>query len=377
MSETNIELEEQKKIDIEFLLRLYFHFYKLDIIIKSSLNMGKIWDCYFINKNIIEKYKNFYEYNQLEDLINTPEIKDLINKNQDESKYIYEKEINIIIKKLISMISKEYKEKIQNKSNEEFIKEINNRKLYSLNSHVYENPKVTNINNCVIVRKEIVKLLMKNKNKNIIDKLNDSQFSYLILDNKSICIYGNTINLGILKENYIFQSEIIMRCQDEDAMNSILNDLNKHSFNYFLDKINIIENNIGKYKDTNNQLIILEEKYITKKEPKDDTNKNNKVNIFKNYNTHEILKEKPKRHMSIDKAASKEKYFKLLIYIMIDLHKIKKKSENSLNNNKYNEKFLPVKSEFLNNFLEKNNLLQIFQDENLNSIINNSEFNYK
>ena len=79
--------------------------------------------------------------------------------------------------------------------------------------------------------------------------------------------------------------------------------------------------------------------------------------------------------MSIDKAASKEKYFKLLIYIMIDLHKIKKKSENSLNNNKYNEKFLPVKSEFLNNFLEKNNLLQIFQDENLNSIINNSDIN--
>ena len=60
---------------------------------------------------------------------------------------------------------------------------------------------------------------------------------------------------------------------------------------------------------------------------------------------------------------------------MIDLHKIKKKSENSLNNNKYNEKFLPVKSEFLNNFLEKNNLLQIFQDENLNSIINNSDIN--
>ena len=79
MSKPGIELEEQKKIDIEFLLRLYFHFYKLDIIIKGSLNMGKIWDCYFINKNIIEKYKNFYEYNQLEDLINTPEIKLIID----------------------------------------------------------------------------------------------------------------------------------------------------------------------------------------------------------------------------------------------------------------------------------------------------------
>ena len=44
MSETSIELEEQKKIDIEFLLRLYFHFYKLDIIIKGSLNMKKIFD---------------------------------------------------------------------------------------------------------------------------------------------------------------------------------------------------------------------------------------------------------------------------------------------------------------------------------------------
>ena len=372
MSENNIELEEQKKIDIEFLLRLYFHFYKLDIIIKGSLNMGKIWDCYFINKNIIEKYKNFYEYNQLEDLINTPEIKDLINKNQDESKYIYEKEINIIIKKIISMLSKEYKEKIQNKNNEEFIKEINNPKLYSLNTHVYENPKVININNCVIVRKEIVKLLKENKNKNIIDQINGSQFSYLINNNKSICIYGKTINLGILKESYIFQSEIIIRFQDQDAYDSIINDLEELSFDYFLNNINIIENNIGKYKNTNNKLIILEEKYLTKKNPQNNINKDN---IIKNFNTQGIFHKKQKRPLPIDKTFSKQKNIKLLIYIMIDLSKIKKKSEISLNNNKSNEKYFPVKSEFFNNFLEKNNLLRIFQDENLNSIINNSDIN--
>ena len=372
MSETDIELEEQKKIDIEFLLRLYFHFYKLDIIIKGSLNMKKTFDCYFINKNIIEKYKNFYEYNQLEDLLNTPEIKDLINKNQDESKYIHEEKINIIIKKITSMLSKEYKEKIQNKNNEEFIKEINNPKLYSLNTHVYENPKVININNCVIVRKEIVKLLKENKNKNIIDRINGSQFSYLINNNKSICIYGKTINLGILKESYIFQSEIIIRCQDQDAYDSIINDLKENSFNYFLNNINIIENNIGKYKNTNNKLIILEEKYLTKKNPQNNINKDN---IIKNFNTQGIFQKKQKRPLSIDKTASKQKNLKLLIYIMIDLSKIKKKSENSLNNNKSNEKYFPVKSEFLNNFLEKNNLLQIFQDENLNSIINNSDIN--
>ena len=179
-----------------------------------------------INKNIIEKYKNFYEYNQLEDLLNTPEIKDLINENQDESKYIHEEKINIIIKKITSMLSKEYKEKIQNKNNEEFIKEINNPELYSLNTHVYENPKVININNCVIFRKEIVKLLKENKNKNKIDRINGSQFSYLINNNKSICIYGKTINLGILKESYIFQSEIIIRCQDQDAYDSIITIIN-------------------------------------------------------------------------------------------------------------------------------------------------------
>ena len=300
MSETSIELEEQKTIDIEFLLRLYFHFYKLDIIIKGSLDMGKIWDCYFINKNIIEKYKNFYEYNELEDLINTPEIKDLINKYQDKSKYIYETEINIIIKKIISMLSKEYKEKIKNKNNEEFIKEINNPKLYSLNTHSYENPKVININNCVIARKEIVKLLMENKNENIIDRINGSKISYLIKDNKSICIYGKTINLGILKESYIFQSEIIIRCQDRDEYDSIINDLKEHSFNYFLNNINITENNIGKYKNTNNQLIILEEKYLTKKNPQNNItkdnkdNKNTKDNIIKNFNTQNIFQKNQK-----------------------------------------------------------------------------------
>ena len=60
---------------------------------------------------------------------------------------------------------------------------------------------------------------------------------------------------------------------------------------------------------------------------------------------------------------------------MIDLYKIKKKVENSLNNKKYNEKYIPINFQFLDNYLNKNNLLLIYQNVKLNSIINNSNEN--
>ena len=42
---------------------------------------------------------------------------------------------------------------------------------------------------------------------------------------------------------------------------------------------------------------------------------------------------------------------------MIDLYKIKKKVENSLNNKKYNEKYIPINFQFLDNYLNKNNII--------------------
>ena len=144
-------------------------------IINNGINMGKTLDSFFINKNLIEKYKSFYEYNQLENLLNTTQIKAIINKYSDESNYIYETKISKMIKEIIPMLSDEYKKIIQNKDNKDFINEINNPNLYSKNIHRYDNPKVVNIIDCIIIREEIGELLMKDKNKKIIDILNGSK----------------------------------------------------------------------------------------------------------------------------------------------------------------------------------------------------------
>ena len=69
------------------------------------------------------------------------------------------------------------------------------------------------------------------------------------------------------------------------------------------------------------------------------------------------------------------KNVKLLIYIMIDIHRIKCKIENSTNNKNTQKQYFPVNFEFFEQYLKKNNLLIIYQDQNLNTSIKNSDFN--
>ena len=80
-----------------------------------------------------------------------------------------------------------------------------------------------------------------------------------------------------------------------------------------------------------------------------------------------------KRPMSSDRFKTKEGLkIKTLIYIMIDLFKIKEKINNSINNKNNNEILIPVDFGFFENFLLKNNLLNLYQNKNLNSMINKS-----
>ena len=363
--EIYIQLDQQNKTNTEFLLRLFFHLYKMNIIIKNSFKMDNFVEGFFVNNNLIEKYKNFYDFNHLENLLKTPKIQTIINNNKIKnlSGYISESSINKIIPEIIDLLSEEYKNIIQKKNNNEFIKEINNPENYSLNIQNYNNPNVFNIINCILLREEVFHSLIKDKNEMVIERLNNSKNKFIIIKRKCICVYNHIINIGILNENSIFKSEILIKYNDEETLNLIINDLKENSFDDFVNKINIINNNIGKYKDMDNRLIILEEKYITRNNSQSQSNNNN---INKNYNTHNEIDLKIKSPMSIGKVAKKEegKNIKFIVYVMIDLFKVKKNVENSLNNKNYNEKYIPI-----------NNLLGIYQDENLNSMIKNSDIN--
>ena len=292
-------------------------------------------------------------------------------------KYISKENEKKMLEEILSLLPMDYINMIRNKDNKFFINEINNPKLYDLKTQCYETPNSLNFIDCIIIRKTIMELLKKNKNKQIIDKLISTNIKYCIIKNKIICAYKEFIYIGILNEKNIFHSEIIIKYNDLATYNLIINDLKNNSFDYFVNNINITNNNKGKYKDANNELIILDEKYLIKQ------NIPNMPNIPKqpikpsNYNTHNPSDNTKKRPMSSNKYSKNvvNKNIKILLYIMIDMNKIKKKVENSLKINKYKEKYYPVNSEILEQYLKNNNFLRIYQNQKLNSIINNCDAN--
>ena len=230
-SEKNINLQEPIKTDIEFLLGLYFHFYNMNIIFKNSLesNSGLIFT--FIKRDLIEKYKNYYENNYLENFLNSERIQQIINnKKSEDIKYIYKKNVDDIIKEIISLLPEEYKNLIQKKNINEFIKEINNIEYYNPKTLNYKSPDVINFIDCFLIREEIIDLLIKNKNEQIKNKLNNLCFKYSIIKDKSICAYKETIYIGKLNEQNIFQSEIIIKYNDQESYDEIINDLKNNSF---------------------------------------------------------------------------------------------------------------------------------------------------
>ena len=56
----NEEINEQKKNDIEFLIRLHFHFYKMNILINSTNISSKFIKAFFINDKLIEKFTKIF-----------------------------------------------------------------------------------------------------------------------------------------------------------------------------------------------------------------------------------------------------------------------------------------------------------------------------
>ena len=366
------DLKEEIKTDIEFLLRLYFHLYNLNIIFKNdSLRMISKQICIFIKRDLIEKYKNFYENNYLENFLNSERIQKIINNNNKTNfGYIHQEKINNIILEIMPLLPEEYKCLIQKKNINEFINEVNKDEYYNITTFKYQNPNVINIIDCFLVRIELVNLLMKYKNVQIKNKLNKLKFQHHIIKDKSICVYKDTINIGKLDEKFIFHSEIIIKYNDLESFNEILNDLRNNTFNDFMNNINITEKNIGKYKNSNNQLIILEEQNITQ-------NNNKKPINLGNFITHNPQNKKMNRPIMTNKLPQKENKsnIKLLIYIMLDFYKLKNKIENSNKNGNAQSKFYPINIEFFEQFLKKNNLLTIYQEQNLNKIISNSDFN--
>ena len=119
-TERNIQLQENVIIDIEFLLRIYFQFYNLNNIIKNSIKTKTEHTFFFIKRDLIEKYRVFYENNYLENFLNSERIQQIIN-NKRNNKYLHKENVNDLIKEIIPLLPEEYKCLIQKKNINEFI----------------------------------------------------------------------------------------------------------------------------------------------------------------------------------------------------------------------------------------------------------------
>ena len=83
----------------------------------------------------------------------------------------------------------------------------------------------------------------------------------MIANNKIILSYEFNINIGILDNNYIYIPEIIMLCTGEENLKETIDAIKNSSIENIINKTNIMENNIGKYKGTN-IILFLNENYI-------------------------------------------------------------------------------------------------------------------
>ena len=124
--------------------------------------------------------------------------------------------------------------------------------------------------NSTIIKKNLIIYLGNDSHINDIFK--HSKISYVIANKKVIILNGFIINIGIFDSNNIFNSEILIRCTGEQTLNSTLNELKANNNENLLSQVNILKNNIGKYKG-NNTVVFINENYIPKTQIDENKNK--------------------------------------------------------------------------------------------------------
>ena len=116
--------------------------------------------------------------------------------------------------------------------------------------------------NCTILDKDSLKILFQDNY--FKDKTEVEKIFYFIINKKIILTYGFVINIGILTNNNIFESEILILCSSKENFNSTINDIIIFSIEKFSNQVNIEQKNIGKYKG-NNIVVFINSNYIPKK----------------------------------------------------------------------------------------------------------------
>ena len=210
-------LNIQSKNNIKFLLRLYFYYKSFkEKFNNPNICMQNPETGYIINKDLIEKYKEYYNYNELKNIFDYSKTSD--SNSIEELENLLENLPNIYIKEII--------EKDDNPSTKDKFCNY----IQKINLNLYHD-------NCVVLNEKLINILY-NYNENIQRNRNKLKIQYFIHDKKLIIIYNNNINIGIIDDNCIFKLEKRIHFDTNEELNHILNKIKKKEFDIFKDILN-------------------------------------------------------------------------------------------------------------------------------------------
>ena len=363
------------KEHLEILIRLFLFQNEVDKKIKNQnfdLNKQNKETVYLINNDWLEKFKSFFEYQDLEYFLKEKSNIDKINSDSDK----------VIFQQIINGLSMEYFNKIiqkQIEKHEEIDKTIEN--IYQENSIIKIGENICDMKflcNFQFVNHKIIKSLMALHNEYIIDL-------YYIGNNKLLLRFPETMNnifcdeIGIINENKIFIPQFILYYKSK-IENSLLNKfLIENSDNIFKDN----DDSYLKILDKNNFVIgyCFSIEYLKKKKEEES---NGNQNMVKDENkigsSLQNINNLNKESISTNSITNEQK-----INLYEQLAKInKKKFENFIN--KQNNNFKDIKdndeenNKIIKPIIEIILLMNIFEKEidfKFNESLNTNEYNIK
>ena len=353
-------LNIQSKNNIEFLLRLYFYYKFFKERINNPIgNLQNPEIGYIINKDLIEKYKEYYNYNEL---INFCDLRAMeINST---------KELENSLDNLIRNLPNKFIEEIITKDNNSLSRNVALFNTQIINQNL-------NPDNCVVLYDKLTNILYNN-NENIKRNKNKIQIEYFIGDKKLIIIYNNNINVGVIDDNCVFESKQKIHYNTEEELNCILNQIKKKELDNFQNNFN---NDFNEPKNTekpiNNDIKIIQIETVN-------SNYKNRLKIVNDKNTPKgnnghaspgninmMIINKIANNLNID---GMNKELKNILSIIIDSEKIKYKMNYKmnipLNSGNSNEYYL-LNYAWFRKYLELNNINDAIYDHLENLVKNN------
>ena len=333
---------------VKFLLNLHFLHERLNIKINDSLKEHSFKEKYYLIKNnIINKFKEIYKYNELLQALNTNEIKKLINEYKKDTLYIQEIQMEELSEKILKMIGKKYYDLIQNIPNKNELAKLDfkiEKKYYRNNTELFY------YTDCQLIDGEMIKFFPDKK-----QILEESLVNCTFGENAVFLSFGKLINIGKLDNNYIFNTEMIIKLKNEKSIDSIFNQIKQFNYNLYKENLKFTQINFnGNHPFDYEIFIISKENEIILNKEEEQPSLTKIVIAQSQQNTNQIFRGTIYVNQSV----------KNLILFFIDYKDLQMKSKNFLKDNYKNNicgYYYLLNYQWFLKYLEVYNLTNLFQ----------------